>query len=95
MQIHNERSTGKSATCDERNDLLSFRMAMLGLDLHAIGWRHPETLDKMKRHCTSCSLREACTLDLKRDPDSPAWQSYCPNLRVLNALVVRTKLAQL
>ena len=87
MQIHNDRSTGKPATCDERDDLLSFRMAMLGLDPHAIGWRYAETFDKMKRHCASCSLREACAVDLKRDPNNQVWEAYCPNSGALNALV--------
>ena len=73
--------------CDEGDDLLSFRMTMLGLNVHAIGWRYPEMFDKMKGHCGSCSLGEACAVDLKRDPNSQVWETYCPNSGTLNALV--------
>jgi len=65
-------------------------MAMLGLDLDVIERDYGETLDKIKRRCMSCSLWEACAVDLKRDPNNPVWEAYCPNSGVLNELSALT-----
>jgi hypothetical protein len=86
MQIRNARSTRKPTTRDEHDDLLDCRMAMLGLDLYAIALADSEAFDKIKRRCTNCDFREACTLDLKRDPNNPVWETYCPNSGALIAL---------
>jgi hypothetical protein len=84
MQIRNARSTGKPTKREDHDDLLGCRMAMLGLDLFAIG--DNEKLDEIMRRCTSCSSREACAVDLKRDPNNPVWETYCPNSGALIAL---------
>ena len=85
MQIHNARSNRTLAT--KYDDLLVCRMAMLGLDLPEIEYfEDGETLAKIKRRCTSCDSREACVVDLKRDPNNPVWESYCPNSDALIAL---------
>ena len=86
MQIRNARSTGKPTTSDEHDGLLDCRMAMLGLDLYAIECGDSETFDKIKRRCTSCDFREDCAVDLKRDPNNPVWETYCPNSGAFNAL---------
>jgi hypothetical protein len=86
MQIHNMRSNAKVTTDGKRDDLLVCRMAMLGLDLHEIECGDGETLDNIKRRCTTCNVREACVVDLKRDPNNPVWESYCPNSEALIAL---------
>lgn len=86
MQTRNPRSTGKLATGDEPDELLDCRMAMLGLDLHTIESGDCETVDKIRRQCTSCGYREACAVDLKRDPNNPVWETYCPNSGALIAL---------
>jgi hypothetical protein len=78
------RSTGKPTTPDEHDDLLDCRMAMLGLD--AIESGDGETFDEIRRRCTSCGYREACAVDLKRDPNNPVWETYCPNSDTLIAL---------
>ncbi len=69
MQISNSRSTAG-------DDLLSSRMAMLGLDLSAIESSGGEVFETIKQRCTSCDWREACELDLRRDPNDPLWETY-------------------
>ncbi|HEY4980911.1 MAG TPA: DUF6455 family protein [Pseudolabrys sp.] len=86
MQIRNARLTGKSTTAVEHDGLLDCRMAMLGLDLSAIESGASDTFDKIRRQCTSCGYREACAVDLKRDPNNPVWETYCPNSGALIAL---------
>lgn len=86
MQIRNARSTGKTTAADDHDDLLDCRMAMLGLDLYAIEAGDSETFDDIKRQCASCGCREVCAVDLKRDPNNPVWETYCPNSAALVAL---------
>ena len=91
MQIPNDRSIRQLTTHDEHDDLLYCRMAMLGLDLAAIERGYREVFNKMKLRCMSCSLLEACAVDLKRDPNNPVWEAYCLNAGALNALVELTE----
>jgi hypothetical protein len=79
MQIRNSSFT----SCD---DLLSCRMAMLGLNLSAIESCGGQVLEAIKRRCTSCDCREACAVDIRRDPNDPVWETYCPNTATLIAL---------
>ncbi len=79
MQISNSRSTSG-------DDLLSCRMAMLGLDLSAIESSGGEVFETIKQRCTSCDCREACKLDLRRDFNDPVWETYCPNTVMLTTL---------
>ena len=57
----------------EHDELLACRLAMLGLDPYVIECGDRETFDQIKRLCTSCDFREACAVDLKRDPNNPVW----------------------
>jgi hypothetical protein len=59
---------------------------MLGLDLLAIESGASETLAEIMRRCTCCGDREACAVDLKRDPNNPVWETYCPNAKTLLGL---------
>jgi len=80
MQIRDARAAS-------RDDLLGYRAAMLGLDLSALESRGGDALETIKRRCTKCEFGEACELDLRRDPNNPVWESYCPNTATLIALV--------
>ena len=75
----NPHSMGSS---DEHDDLLDCRMAMLGLD--AI--EGDDGYNEIRRCCRSCGFREACAVDLERDPNNPVWETYCPNAGKLVAL---------
>ena len=68
---------------DEYDELLDCRMAMLGLNLDAT---NGDTFNGIMRRCKSCGYREACTVDLKRDPNNPVWETYCPNTGAFIAL---------
>ena len=91
MEIQYARSTGKFTTPGEGEDLLQCRMTILGLDIDAIERDYGETLDRIKQRCTSCRVRAACALELKRDPNGRVWEAYCPNSVTLNALVALTE----
>jgi hypothetical protein len=82
MQIHNACLTG-APICYAQLDLLECRTAMLSLDVRAIQMDDSKAFKGAKRRCVSCGVREACALDLKRDPNNPVWEAYCPNAAVL------------
>ena len=81
-----ERLRDESSIPIEPDELLCCRMAMLGLDPYAIKAGNRKAFATIKRRCERCEFREACAIDLKRDPNSPVWESYCPNSIVLNVL---------
>jgi hypothetical protein len=83
MQIANPCLNRKRAT----PELLECRMAMLGLDLSAIDVGDPATLDEIRQRCATCGYQQACAVDLRRDPNSPVWENYCPNSSAFIALV--------
>ena len=79
MLVSNYRSTSP-------HDLLDCRMAMLGLDLDVVESRDSAMFEVIRQRCASCNFREPCELDLKRDPNDPVWETYCPNTATLIAL---------
>jgi hypothetical protein len=86
MQIGNPCLNGKRATLGRNDELLECRMAMLGLDLGATDVGDAATLDEIRQRCVTCGYREACVVDLRRDPNSPVWETYCPNSSAFIAL---------
>lgn len=80
MQIRHARSSSPTA-------LLGRRAATLGLDLGAVKGCERKSLDAIKRRCRRCDFRRACEADLRRDPNNPVWESYCPNSTQLIALL--------
>jgi hypothetical protein len=83
MQIQNALLTAAS---DDHSALLDCRMAMLGLDLSAIESNQGRGFDDVKRRCMNCGVRPECIADLKRDPNDPVWETYCPNAETLIGL---------
>ena len=71
----------RNATYDRRLDLLDCRMTVLGLDLYAI--KNGEIFDDLKCRCIDCIFPELCAADLRRDPNNPVWETYCPNAAML------------
>ena len=85
MQSGNPRSSGDRAKPEAPDELLDCRVEMLGLDLSALE-NADNTLQEIMRNCPICGYREACTADLKRDPNDPVWETYCPNAKALLGL---------
>jgi hypothetical protein len=73
-----------NATYDRQLDLLDCRASMLGFDLYAI--ESGDVFEELNRRCFNCSFQEACAVDLRRDPTSPVWETYCPNAAILAEL---------
>jgi hypothetical protein len=93
MEIHTEAAPASAAAPEEADELLQCRMSIQGLDILAIERDYPEVFEKLKRRCVACRCRSACTVDLERDPHNRVWEGYCPNSRVLTALVTLTEVA--
>jgi hypothetical protein len=74
----------RNATYDRQIDLLDCRASMLGLDVYAI--ESDDVFLELNRRCFNCSFQEVCAVDLRRDPTSPVWESYCPNAATLGEL---------
>ena len=86
MQSGDDPVRGKPAPTSGGDGLFSCRMSMLGLDPREIASRDGEALNKIRQCCARCGDIEACTIDLKRDPNSPVWETYCPNFETFSAL---------
>ena len=84
MKIGNPRSTRKTKSPKALDELLDCRIAMLGLSANEIG--DGNAFDEIRRRCMNCGYREACAVDLQRDPNNPVWETYCPNAATLIAL---------
>ena len=86
MRIRNNRSSAVSSRLGDGVDLVSSRMAMLGLDIDEIESHDRETIWAIRRRCAACDEWEACAVDLERDPNNPVWEAYCPNTGTFNSL---------
>lgn len=76
----------RNARSNRSDDLLDCRMAMLGLDIAVTRSSNPDTFETIRRMCSSCAFRDACAVDLERDPNNPVWETYCPSAGALIAL---------
>ncbi len=69
------------------SDLLGRRLNALCLDFDAIERScEREWSEGIKRRCLRCGFTTTCEADLRRDPTSLVWESYCPNAVKLIAL---------
>jgi len=70
---------------EDHDELLGCRVEMLGLDLATLE-NGGAALHEIMRECMECGYRDACAGDLKRDPNDPIWETYCPNAKTLVGL---------
>lgn len=83
MPIRNARSIARSTGPSRYDGVLACRMEMLGLDADAALQSDPAAFDRIMQVCSTCGFREACAVDLKRDPNNPVWETYCPSAGML------------
>jgi hypothetical protein len=82
--MQNPRTVPERAVTD--TSLSECRMEMLGLDPAGLGNTNPDALIEIFRNCARCDARNWCAADLKRDPNDPVWESYCPNAQAMVGL---------
>jgi len=70
----------------DSTDLLRRRLEVEHLDPAEIVRAQPEVMRDLSRLCSLCRSDGRCARDLARNPDDPAWRSYCPNADTLDAL---------
>src|SRR5262249_21507345 len=66
--------------------LLARRMTALGIDSETFARHEPTLLGNLQTLCRECEWPERCRHDLRRAPADVAWEEYCPNATVLNAV---------
>ena len=67
-------------------DLLVRRMSTLGVDADTFARVEPALFGNLGTLCGECDHPDRCRHDLRRDPAGIAWEDYCPNAVVLNAV---------
>jgi hypothetical protein len=67
-------------------DLLYRRMDELGLDRDSVEHAEPRTMWDLQKACSLCDSKGRCRHDFARGAGASAWQPYCPNDDMLNAL---------
>ena len=73
-------------------DLLNHRLHALGLDTTAVSGAAPHVLRDLQRTCSMCDSKGTCARDLARDERDPRWQTYCPNVATLDAVLMEAEL---
>ena len=73
---------------DEGSDsgLLVQRMSAMGVDSDTFARIEPALFGNLQTLCGECERPELCRHDLRHDPAGAAWEDYCPNAVVLNAV---------
>jgi hypothetical protein len=67
-------------------NLLTRRIAELGLNATEISRADPQTMRDLQRVCTICASKGECEHDLARHENTSDWQEYCPNAETFDAL---------
>ena len=82
------RVTADDRQEDEAADagVLARRMSALGVDSDAFARVEPALFGNLQTLCRECERPDLCRYDLRRDPKGAAWEDYCPNATVLNAV---------
>jgi hypothetical protein len=82
------RGTADPGHEDEAADtgLLARRMSGLGVDSDAFARLEPALFGNLRTLCRECERPDICRRDLRNDPKGTAWEDYCPNAVVLNAV---------
>jgi hypothetical protein len=66
--------------------LLSQRMSALEVDSDTFARLEPALFGNLQTLCRECERPDLCRHDLRRNPADAAWEDYCPNAVVLNAI---------
>ena len=66
--------------------LLSRRMSALGVDSETFARLEPALFGNLQTLCHECERPNLCRQDLRHSPNGPAWEDYCANAVVLNAV---------
>ena len=66
--------------------LLARRMSALGVDADTFARVEPALFANLKTLCRDCDRPGQCRHDLRHDAKDAAWEDYCPNATVLNAV---------
>jgi len=68
------------------NLLLRERMTALSIDARSVERVEPALYADLATLCRGCDEPKLCKLDLAHNPNGVAWEDYCPNAVVLNAM---------
>jgi|ERR1043166_8214156 hypothetical protein len=66
--------------------LLVRRMSALGVDSDTFARLEPALFGNLQALCSECGRPDLCRRNLRHDPAGVAWEDYCPNAVVLNAV---------
>jgi hypothetical protein len=80
------RSAADDRGSDEAADLLGRRMSALDVDADSFARAEPALFGNLQTLCRECERPDQCRHDLRHDPKGAAWEDYCPNAVVLNAV---------
>ena len=66
--------------------LLTRRMSALDIDADTFARVEPALFGNLQTLCRECEHPGQCRHDLRHDAKGAAWEDYCPNATVLNAV---------
>lgn len=70
----------------EWQTLLTSRLQASGIGIDVLNRTEPEVARDLARCCAQCGSKARCARDLKRQPKSEDWRTYCANEQTLDAL---------